>query len=63
MQEVARGRVAGYNAAGLVVESRARRQGTKLDKESKVKNKQNLIIAALNGKEKPKNIINNDNRR
>lgn len=40
MQEVARGRVAGHNAAGLVVESRARRQGTKLDKESKVKNKQ-----------------------
>jgi hypothetical protein len=62
MQEVARGRVAGHNAAGLVVESRARRQGTKLDKESKVKNKQNLIIAALNGKEKP-NVINNNNRR
>ena len=58
MQEVARGRVAGHNAAGLVVESRARRQGTKLGKESKVKNKQkNLIIAALNGKEKP-NVMN-----
>ena len=42
MQEVARGRVAGHNAAGLVVESRARRQGTKLDKESKVKNKQKI---------------------
>ncbi len=38
MQEVARSRVAGHNAAGLVVESRARRQETKLDKESKVKN-------------------------
>ena len=38
MQEVARSRVVGHNAAGLVVESRARRQETKLDKESKVKN-------------------------
>ena len=41
----------------------AQASATKLDKESKVKNKQNLIIAALNGKEKPKKIIKNNNRR
>ena len=54
MQEVARSRMAGHHAAGQVAGSRARRQETTQDKESKTKNMTKSNVAALNGKEKLK---------